>query len=81
MALEVFHKEDPSIKQVCTEATEHVQEARHEENKAERVRSVTQANTNLLDFLADDMILKKFQDWEKQKSRHAMLEAIMNHQH
>ena len=78
MALEVFYKDNPSLKQSCTKAANNVQEACH---NAEHTTSVKQANTNILHFLADNKVFEKFQDWEKQKSKNAMFKSMMNYLH
>ena len=81
MALELFFEDNPQLKDVCLNATEEVEAACSESEKATRAESVKQANTNLLDALTNADVIKAFQEWEERKSKNAMFKAMVNYLH
>ncbi|KAJ4946949.1 hypothetical protein JOQ06_008992, partial [Pogonophryne albipinna] len=78
MALEEFFKDNPQLKYVCLKATEGV-EAACSEGKDIKAESVKQVNRTLLEATAE--VITAFQEWEEQKSQHAMYKAMMSYLH
>ncbi|KAI4816689.1 hypothetical protein KUCAC02_009005 [Chaenocephalus aceratus] len=78
MALEEFFKDNPQLKYVCLKATEGV-EAACSEGKDIKAESVKQVNRTLLEATAE--VITAFQEWEEQKSQHAMFKAMMSYLH
>ncbi|KAK1879681.1 Acetyl-coenzyme A carboxylase carboxyl transferase subunit beta, partial [Dissostichus eleginoides] len=75
MALEEFFKDNAQLKYVCLKATEGV-EAACSERKDIKAESVKQVNRTLLEATAE--VITAFQEWEEQKSQHAMFKAMMS---
>ncbi|KAK5923956.1 hypothetical protein CgunFtcFv8_000881 [Champsocephalus gunnari] len=78
MALEELFKDNPQLKYVCLKATERV-EAACSEGKDIKAESVKQVNRTLLEATAE--VITAFQEWEEQKSQHAMCKAMMSYLH
>ena len=81
MAMEEFFKDNPHPKDVCLEATVGIKDACSEVNKHTRAESVKCANTHLLQTLANNDVMNKFQDWEVQRSENAMFRSMMMYLH
>ena len=79
MALEEFFNDNPQLKYVCLKATEGVEAACAEGSKHTKAESVKQANATLLEDLTTADVITVFQQWEKQRSKNAMLKAMMNY--
>ena len=58
-----------------------IEDACSEVNKHTRAESVKCANTHLLQALANNDVMNKFQDWEVQRSENAMFRSMMMHLH
>lgn len=81
IVLEEFFKENQDLKEVCFNATAEIQMACSEKNKSTKAEAVKSANTNLLETMTDEDMMKKFQDWEAQRSKNAMFKSMMNYLH
>ena len=81
MAMEEFFKNNPHLKDVCLEATVGIEDACSEVNKHTRAESVKCANTHLLQTLANNDVMNKFQDWEVQRPENAMFRSMMMYLH
>ena len=73
IVLEEFFKKNQHLKVGCVDATAEIQKACSEKNKHIKAESVKSANIHLLQTMTNADMMKKFQDWEAQRCKNAML--------
>ena len=81
MAFEQFFKEHEDLKEVCLEATDGILHACSDKDKYNKPESVKTANNHLLQAITEDDLMKKFHEWEVQRSKNAMFKSMMNYLH
>lgn len=81
MAIEEFFKDNPHLKEVCIVATDKVQTACREHDKALKAESVKKASNCLLQVIIDENLVERLQEWETSRSKNAMFKAMMNYLH
>ena len=81
MAIEEFFKDNPHLKEVCVVATDTVQTACGEHDKALKAESVQQASNCLLQVIINENLFERLQEWEASRSKNAMFKAMMNYLH
>ncbi len=78
----VLEEDHPHLKDVCLQATSKIEDACSVKlNKHTKAEAVKCANTHLVETLANNSIMKNFQDWEVQRSENAIFRSMMMYLH
>ena len=80
--MEEFFKDHPHLKDVCLQETSKIEDACSVKlNKQTKAEAVKCANTHLVETLANNNIMKNFQDWKVKRSENAMFRSMMMYLH